>query len=504
MLPRLVVAGTHSGVGKTTVATGLMAALRRRGMEVAPAKVGPDFIDPGYHALATGRPGRNLDSWICGAEAVPWLAASAAAGADVLVVEGVMGLFDGSALPGPEASTAEVATLLSAPVVLVVDAAAMSGSVAALVHGFATWRPGLHLGGVVLNRVGSPSHEDMLRRALEPVGVPVLGALRRDPAMTWRDRHLGLVPVVEQPEAVRRSLDRLAAAVQAGIDLAEVVTLARSAPDLPVPAPPRLRAEGPPAARAVVAVAAGPAFSFCYPDNLEALAEEGAELVPFDPLVDAGLPAGAQGLVAGGGFPEVFGEALAANRPLLDDVARRVADGLVVWAECGGLLWLARSLDGRPLAGVVGAEGRMTDRLTMGYRRAVPTIDSPVAPAGAELRGHEFHYSEVDPAGSLLRLEGRAGSAGGGHGGDRLFASYLHLHLGADSRPAARFVASCADPVGPAGNLRAPASAASRCEPGAPVAGGQAAFPGPVSAPEGDGARTATAGGQTGGPRAWS
>ena len=503
-LPRLVVAGTHSGVGKTTVATGLMAAFRRRGVDVAPAKVGPDFIDPGYHALATGRPGRNLDCWISGSDSIPWLAEAAGGGAGLLVVEGVMGLFDGSALQGPDASTAEVAALLSAPVVLVVDAAAMSGSVAALVHGFATWRPGLRLGGVVLNRVGSPSHEDMLRRALEPVGVPVLGALGRDPAMAWRDRHLGLVPVVEQPDAVRSSLDRLASAVEAGCDLEAVMALARSAPELPPTRRPPLRAEGPPAGRALVAVAAGPAFSFCYPDNLEVLAEQGAELVPFDPLVDRALPAGASGLVAGGGFPEVFGEALAANRPLLADVARRVGEGMAVWAECGGLLWLSRSLDGRPLAGVVAADGRMTDRLTMGYRRAVPASGTPVAPAGAELRGHEFHYSAIDPPGSLLRMAGRAGDTEGGHGGDRLFASYLHLHLGADSRPAARFVAHCSDPAGPGGSLRPPASAASRCEPGAPGAGGHAASPGPVSAPDGAGARAATAGDEPGGQRARS
>ncbi|HEX2047440.1 MAG TPA: cobyrinate a,c-diamide synthase, partial [Acidimicrobiales bacterium] len=319
--PRLVVAGTSSGVGKTTVATGLMAAFRARGLTVGGAKAGPDFIDPGYHALATGRPGRNLDAWICGAEAVAPLAGRAAAGTDVLVVEGVMGLFDGSGDPdGPAASTAEVAGLLDAPVVLVVDASAVGASVAAVVHGFATFDSAVAVSGVILNRVGSDSHEDLLRAAVEPVGVPVLGALRRHPDYSWRDRHLGLVPVVEEPDRVRKSLDALAAAVGRDCDLDAVLALARSAPPLHVAEPARARPHG----RTVVAVAGGKAFSFTYPDNLELLVQAGAELVPFDPLVDRRLPEEAGALYAGGGFPEVFAAGLAANRPLLEDVRRRV------------------------------------------------------------------------------------------------------------------------------------------------------------------------------------
>ncbi|MGI8983248.1 MAG: cobyrinate a,c-diamide synthase, partial [Acidimicrobiales bacterium] len=204
--PRLVIAGTSSGVGKTTVATGLMAALASRGLTVGAAKVGPDFIDPGYHALATGRPARNLDAWMCGPEAIPALAGRAGAGADVVVVEGVMGLFDGSGDPaGPAASTAQVAGLIAAPVILVVDASSVGASVAAMVHGFTTFDPATPVAGVILNRVGSDGHEALLRDALAPAGVPVVGALRRSPAYAWRDRHLGLVPVVEQPGTVRRS-----------------------------------------------------------------------------------------------------------------------------------------------------------------------------------------------------------------------------------------------------------------------------------------------------------
>jgi len=437
----VVVAGTSSGVGKTTVATGLMAALRARGLTVANAKVGPDFIDPGYHALATGHPPRNLDSWICGEDAIRPLAARAGAGADVLVVEGVMGLFDGAASDGPEASTASIARLIDAPIVLVVDAGAMSGSVAALVHGFVTFDPKLQVGGVILNRVGSDAHEDMLRRALEPVGVPVLGVLRRDESLTWRDRHLGLVPVVEHADDVRHSLDRLATAVASGVDLDAVLALAATAPTADVVRPPTPEKVG--AAR--IAVAAGAAFDFVYRDNLEALEAAGAELLPFDPLVESAVPDGAQALYAGGGFPEVFAEALADNRPLLDDVRRR---NLVVWAECGGLLWLARSLDGHPLAGVVPADARMSGQLTLGYRRAVPSVDTPVAPAGAELRGHEFHYSTIDPAGDALTLATRREMVSGGFASRRMLASYLHLHLGAAPEIAERFVAvSISDPI---------------------------------------------------------
>lgn len=435
---RVIVAGTHSGVGKTTVATGLMAALQRRGLRVAPAKVGPDFIDPGYHALATGRAGRNLDAWICGEERIAPLAATAARGADVLVVEGVMGLFDGAAEPGNPASTAHVARLLDAPVLLVVDASAMSGSVAALVHGFATFDPSVRIAGVVLNRVGSPGHEEMLRDALAPVDVPVVGALARADELAWRDRHLGLVPVVEQHDAVQRSLDRLALEVAASCDLDAIMGVARAAPRLVPGDPPTAH----PTAAARVAVAGGPAFGFTYPDNLELLEQAGAELVPFDPRQDAALPPDVDAMYAAGGFPEVFVEELAANRPLLADVRSRAERGLVVWAECGGLLWLSRSLDGHPLCGALQADGRMSDRLTLGYRTARTASDTPVAPAGTELRGHEFHYSVLDPPGDALAMSGRNGATRAGYASPRLLASYLHLHLAADPRLAERFVAT--------------------------------------------------------------
>lgn len=437
--PRLIIAGTHSGVGKTTVASGLMAALRSRGLRVAPAKVGPDFIDPGYHALACGRPGRNLDAWMSGPELIPPLAARAAASADLLIVEGVMGLFDGSA-DGTPSSTADVARLLDAPVVLVVDCSAQAGSVAALVHGFATFDPRVNVVGVILNRLASVGHELMVREALAamPVPVPVLGALHRDERLEWRDRHLGLVPVAERPGEVARALAVLAAAIASGCDLEGIEMAARSAPTLTVREVPGPRRVG--AAR--VAIASGQAFTFAYPDNAEALAAAGAEIITFDPLRDERLPEHIDAIIVGGGFPEVMADQLSANTPLLDDVRQRVAAGVHVWAECGGLLWLAQTLDGHPMAGIVPAEARMTDRLTLGCRTAVCQTATPLGPRGTVLRGHEFHYSTVVPPGDALQVRGLAGGGLAGFANSRLLASYIHVHLAGQPALAEAFVKS--------------------------------------------------------------
>jgi cobyrinic acid a,c-diamide synthase len=425
-----------------------MAAWRARGHTVAAAKVGPDFIDPGYHAVATGRPGRNLDAWICGSNRMAALAARASRGAEMLVIEGVMGLFDGASEPvtgEPDdfASTAHIARLLGAPVVLVVDASAVSRSVAATVHGFATFDPGVRIAGVVLNRVGSDGHETLLREALAPLRIPVVGALRRDDSFMWRDRHLGLVPVAEHAAAVGHSIERLARGIERDCDLGALHHIACTAPAVDVPFDDD---EHPSPGRARIAVAAGPAFSFVYADNLEAFGRMGAEVVPFDPCRDPVLPDGVGALYAGGGFPEVYAKELAANRPLLDDVRRRVDRGLVVLAECGGLLWLARSLDGNAMAGVIPADARMTDELTLGYRTARVMISSAIAPAGDELRGHEFHYSVLEPPGDALMLRGRFGRGSGGYAVPSVLASYLHLHFGGDDRPARRLVARATAP----------------------------------------------------------
>lgn len=435
--PRIVIAGTHSGVGKTTVATGLMAALRARGLEVGAAKVGPDFIDPGYHALAAGRPSRNLDIWMSGADAVVPIAARAGAGCDLLVIEGVMGLFDGAG-DGTPSSTADVAALLDAPIVLVVDAAAMSQSIAALVSGYANFDRRLDVRGVILNRVGSPGHETMLREALAPLELPVVGCLPRDDRLVWRDRHLGLVPVVEQPGQIAAALQRLATLVDRRCDLTEIERIARGV----APIPARELATPRHVGWARIAVAGGRAFSFLYPDNLEALGATGAELVVFDPTTDTALPERVDALIAGGGFPEMYAAELAANRPLLDDVAGRARDGLVIWAECGGMLWLADQLDHTRMGGIVPTAATMSDRLTLGYRTATTLVDSPLGVTGTVIRGHEFHYSTCEPAGDALELVGRHGVGVAGFASRRLLASYLHTHLAARPDLTEQFVAT--------------------------------------------------------------
>jgi len=448
--PRVVIAGTSSGAGKTTVACGLIAALRARGAAVQGFKVGPDYIDPSYHALASGRPGRNLDAFLSGPELIAPLTRHGAQGADIAVIEGVMGLFDGASGRGELASTAHVAKLLEAPVVLVVDASAMARSAAAIVHGYATFDPELELAAVIFNRVGSDHHEELLREALAPLGIPVLGALRRDGRIQAPERHLGLVPAAEREPRARATLDALAVALERYADLDAVERLARAAPPLPGTAwSPEPAAATATATR--VAIARGPAFSFHYQENLELLEAAGAELLPFDPLGDSKLPAGAGALVLAGGFPEVFGAELAANAPLRTEVATFAAAGKPILAECGGLLYLLDELDGRPMCGVLPGRGSMTGRLTLGYREAAAVTATPWLEPGTRVRGHEFHYSSVEaPAESspAWELSARAVTRTEGFVAGAVQASFLHVHWAAHPELAARFAeAAAARPV---------------------------------------------------------
>ncbi|WP_141204294.1 cobyrinate a,c-diamide synthase [Streptomyces griseorubiginosus] len=468
-VPRLVIAAPSSGSGKTTVATGLMAAFAARGLVVSPHKVGPDYIDPGYHALASGRVGRNLDAYLCGPELVAPLFLHGARGADIAVVEGVMGMFDGAAGEGELASTAQVAKLLRAPVVLVVDASSQSRSVAALVHGFASWDPEVRVGGVILNKVASDRHEALLREALESAGVPVFGVLRRAAQVDTPSRHLGLVPVAERRAEAVDSVAAMAEQVRAGCDLEGLVGLARGAgaltcaawdaaealgaapPDPRRPEGPRpqtpdgLDSASPRSTAPVVAIAGGPAFTFSYAEHSELLAAAGAQVVTFDPLRDEQLPDGTAGLVIGGGFPEVFAAELSANEPLRKAVSALAETGAPVAAECAGLLYLCRELDGQPMCGVLDAEARMTEALTLGYRDAVAVSDSALAVAGTRMRGHEFHRTVVEPgAGDIAawgvrtprrRLEGFVQRG--------VHASYLHTHWASEPGVARRFVERC-------------------------------------------------------------
>jgi cobyrinic acid a,c-diamide synthase len=443
--PRLVIAATRSGDGKTTVATGLMAALRARGLAVAPHKVGPDYIDPGYHAAATGRPGRNLDPFLAGEDLVAPLFLHSARGADVSVVEGVMGLFDGAAGRGDFASTAHVARLLGAPVVLVVSAAGAGRSIAATVHGFARFDSRVPLAGVVLNQVSTPRHEAILREALAPSGLPVLGALPADAGLRAPSRHLGLVPAAERAAEVDDWLPRLRDLAARHLDLDRLLALAQSAPDLPGRpwSPDDAVAPGLGSGRRPrIAVAGGRAFTFGYAEHRELLEAAGAEVAEFDPLAAERLPAGSDALIVGGGFPEVYAAGLAANAALRAEVRERAAGGMPVVAECAGLLWLGSSLDGREQCGVLPAAARMTGRLTLGYREAVALCGSPLAPAGTTVRAHEFHRTVSEPASGASPAWRLSDGSVQGWASGQILASYLHLHWAGLPSAAPRLVAA--------------------------------------------------------------
>jgi cobyrinic acid a,c-diamide synthase len=451
-LPRVVIAAPASGSGKTTVATGLMAALRRLGLAVSPHKVGPDYIDPGYHALAGGRPGRNLDPWLVGEHRIAPLLLHGAltpTPADVAVVEGVMGLYDGASGSNGYASTAHVARLIDAPVLLVLDVRAQARTAAAVVLGMKAFDPALRIGGVLLNRVGSPGHERLLREALAEIDAPVLGTIPRAELAAAPSRHLGLVPVAERaPESVA-VVDALADLVASTVDLDAVLALAGSAPPLSV-APWEATLEVTAAAvargqvssvRPRVAVASGAAFTFGYAETTELLTACGADVVGFDPLHDAALPAGTAGVVIGGGFPEMHAEALSANLSLRSELAG--FEGPVL-AECAGLLYLGETLDGAPMVGRLPLRSRMTPQLTLGYREAVADADSCVAARGEVVRGHEFHRTGTDPGHGARAAWSWDGERSGFVDG-AVHASYLHTHWAGHPSSADRFVAACAE-----------------------------------------------------------
>jgi len=444
-LPRVVVGAPATGHGKTTVATGLMAALGRRGHQVSGHKVGPDYIDPGYHALACGRAGRNLDPHLVGPERIVPLLLHGAAGADVAIVEGVMGLYDGKVGGQGFASTAHVATLTRSPVVLVVDIARSSRTIGAVVHGLSTWDPGVRVAGVILNQAGSPRHA---REVAASVSLPVLGTIGRDPALAVPSRHLGLVPAAERDEA-QHALDTLADRVGELVDLDAVLSVARAAPDLdaevwdPMAEMGGLEArtsttgtstaEGP-----VVAMAGGRAFTFRYAETEELLRAAGCRVVSFDPMVDQRLPEGTAGIYLGGGFPEVHARELTDNVGLRHELAEAIADGVPTVAECAGLLYLCDSLDSSPMVGAVAADAAMTGRLTLRYPTMTATTDNLLTRAGETVTAHEFHRTRVAPA-SNGRAAWTVDGETVGFASDTLHASYLHTHWAGHPQLAQRF-----------------------------------------------------------------
>jgi cobyrinic acid a,c-diamide synthase len=444
--PAVVIAAPTSGGGKTTVATGLMGALRRAGHTVAPFKVGPDFIDPGYHALAAQRPGRNLDPVLVGEQLIGPLYRHGSAGADVAVIEGVMGLFDGriadSFAGTAEGSTAQVAALLGAPVILVIDGRGQSHSAAALLHGFSTFDPKIRIAGVILNRVGSPRHEEVLRQACEHAGTPVLGVIPRVDELSVPSRHLGLITAVEHGKQARIAVEAMTEQVGRHVDLAGITAIAASR----VTDEPWEPAVAHPVGDDVtVALAAGKAFSFGYAEHRELLRAAGAEVVEFDPLAEP-LPPRTAALVLPGGFPEQFTTELSGNEVARQQIKALAAAGAPVHAECAGLTYLVDDLDGYPMCGVLTGSARFTERLTLGYRNAVAVSESSLYAVGERAVGHEFHRTAVTFSGSYSPAwvyNGREVDAvreGAVDAG--VHASYLHTHPAAHPDAIARFVAA--------------------------------------------------------------
>ena len=471
--PRIVVAGTSSGVGKTTVVVALVRALAAEGLKVAAFKCGPDYLDPTYHARATGRPCHNLDGWMMGREAVLATFQRASVGADIAIIEGVMGLFDGASPTGEEGSTAEIAKWLAAPVLLVIDASGMARSVAAMAQGFARFDAELDLAGIICNRVGSRGHLDLLRRACD--APPVLGGFPKQPDLAFPERHLGLFTADERtiPEA---KLDAWGRAASEWLGTSAIVQRAGAAPEpapsaatAPVPALASASALG--SSRSIVAPAApladercriglawDEAFHFYYEDNLARLASLGATLVPFSPLHDARLP-DVDGLYLGGGYPEAHASVLSHNTSMREAVASFARAGGPIYAECGGLMYLSRAIvtaDAalHPMVGLIPAETVMKNRLVaLGYVEVETQLPTALGPAGLRFRGHQFRYSELgafdgpvlEPYTARKRRGGETSREGFTSATGNVVASYVHAHFASNPRVAAGFVTACAD-----------------------------------------------------------
>jgi len=442
-IPGLLIAAPSSGSGKTSLTLGLMAAFKRRGLAVAPFKVGPDYIDPGHHAMVCGRPSHNLDSWFCDKQQLHKTFASGSVGADIALVEGVMGLFDGVSGASEEGSSAQIAKWLGLPVLLVVDARAQARSFAAVVKGFADFDPQLRLAGVIANQVGGARHAEMLQEALASIpGLPpLLGWLPRQEDIVLPERHLGLVTAEDLSGDHGQ---RLADWIEQHLVLEQIRTLAVSsvtaeAAPLSITSEKRLR----------LGIARDQAFCFYYPENLALLEQAGAELVAFSPLRDRQLPENLAGLYLGGGYPELHAEQLAANAGMRQQICETAAAGLPIYAECGGLMYLCRAIDSWSMCGVFPAAAKMLPRRrALGYRQVELSANGPLGPPGTRVRGHEFHYSEVEMPPDVercYRLGRRNGEPAAieGYRTQNVLGSYVHLHFGSNPQVAENLIEFC-------------------------------------------------------------
>jgi len=449
-MERIMIAGTHSGVGKTTLTAGLLTALRKRGRQVIPFKVGPDYIDPGFHAVASGVPTSNLDSWMMPPDQLLEALQYRSCAHGLAVIEGVMGLYDGRKGEGEAGSSAQVAKITQTPVVLVASGAKMGRSAAALIDGFIRFDREVSFAGVIFNQVSGESHYRLLREeVIRHTGIPVLGYLTRETELTIPERYLGLKPVAET-EGLASLLERLATLLARTVDLSAVLEAAAKAPSMLKPRRTVIPAGGYSNPSCRIAVARDAAFHFYYQENLALLAAMGAELVDFSPLSDSRLPEACDGVYIGGGFPELFAAELAANEALRSGLARAVAGGMPVIAECGGYMYLARALtdlQGRefPMTGVFPGRAEMRDkRRALGYVEVTGAGSHSYLPPGETARGHEFHWSEMTGTltGETLYRKVPSGEPAG-EVRQKCAGSYVHLHFFSNPRYCANFVAAC-------------------------------------------------------------
>jgi cobyrinic acid a,c-diamide synthase len=450
----IAIAGERSGVGKTTVTLALLAALKRKRQTVQSFKVGPDYIDPMFHSYVTGRACRNLDPILTSETYVRQCFDRHSQTADCALIEGVMGLFDGASGTTDAGSTAQVAKLLNVPVVLILNCSSTSRSIAAIAHGYRTFDPQVQIAGVILNRVGSDRHLELLTAALLPLHLPILGVLRRQDDLNLPDRHLGLIPAEELTD-LDRTLDRLADVGETCFDWERLLPLLTQKPAFPIPSWEGLGVGATIAAtpNVRIAIAKDAAFNFYYADNLDLLRDLGAELVEWSPLTDRQLPPDVRGLYFGGGFPEVFAEILAANRSARESVKAAITAGMPTYAECGGLMYLCdRIIDferrSYPMVGIFPTAAVMGNRLILGYRQLTALQNSVLFNAGDRVWGHEFHRSTLtelplSPVCDLQGYESNLVFAAEGWSRYQVQAGYTHLHFGASPNIATRFLNYC-------------------------------------------------------------